>query len=173
MKVQRGKIPNGSLVHKYLPVNYSDVYVCTFSTERNITPDDIQVSFWTNTPKWLDNLYKLRNILVKPFGLKNGNERDTRQFEECIRSGGNHGFVSVPDKSPDETVLCLTDKHLTAYLSVHIKDLGDNRKAVYTITLVNFHNKLGYIYFYAICPFHHIVVKRMLGNTIKKLLIRD
>lgn len=171
MKITRGKISDEQLIIKYLPVDYSDVYVCEFTNNKNITPDDIQVSFWTDMPKWLNNLFKLRNIMVKPFGLKNNEERNLQQFEECIRNGNDYSFASVPDKSPDETVLSLTDKHLTAYISVYIKDLEDNKRTVYITTLVNFHNKLGYMYFYTIYPFHHLVVRNMLGHTIKKLLM--
>lgn len=170
MKVRKGSISQSSLVNKYLPVDFSDVYFCTIQEGENITPDDIQVAFWTDSPKWVDNLFKLRNWIVKPFGLQQGEGKNARKFEECIRTGGKLGFASISDKSPKETILCLTDKHLSAYLSVYIEDMEDDERAIYTTTLVNFHNKLGYIYFYTIYPFHHIVVKKMLEKTIKKLL---
>lgn len=170
MKVKKGNVCPNSLVNKYLPIDYSDAYVCTVSGGENITPDDLQVAFWTDVPKWVDNLFELRNWIVKPFGLQHGEEKNIRKFEECIRTGGKFGFVSISDKSPKETIVCLTDKHLTAYLSVYIEDLEGNERTIYTSTLVKFHNKLGYIYFYTIYPFHHIVVKKMLERTIKKLL---
>lgn len=170
MKIKKGKeIPQDLLVVKYLPVNYSDIYTCETDSRVVVTPDDIMTSFWTDTPKWINNLFKLRNTLVKPFGLKVDSGKDFQQLEECIRTGGSFSFISVSDKSPNETVLCLTDKHLTAYLSVNIKN-NDEKDEVGLITLVNFHNKLGYIYFYTIYPFHHIVVRKMLKSTLKKLL---
>ncbi|MFV0417301.1 MAG: DUF2867 domain-containing protein [Dysgonomonas sp.] len=170
MNVRKGNIPQNSLVNKDLAVDYSDVYFCTVLGGLNITPDDIQVAFWTDSPKWVDNLFKLRNWIVKPFGLQQGEGKNAQKFEECIRTGGKLSFVSVPDKSPNETILCLTDKHLTAYLSVYIEDMEDDKRTIYLATLVNFHNMLGYIYFYTIYPFHHIVVKKILERTIKKLL---
>jgi len=169
MKVYKGKIPSGSLVNNYLPVNYSDVYVCPVSDLGEITSDDIQVTFWTVMPNWLESLYKIRNLMVKPFGLKGGDSRNPAEFEKCIRSGGEYNFVSVPAKSENETVLRLADKHLIAYLSVYIEST-DGVKNVYTTTLVNFNNKLGYIYFYTIYPFHHLVVKKMLKSTISRLI---
>lgn len=170
MNVKKGNICPNSLVNKYLPIDYSDVYVCTVQDGENITPDDVQVAFWTDNPKWVDNLFKLRNWIVKPFGLQQGEGKNVQKFEECVRNGGKFSFISISDKSPEETILCLTDKHLTAYLSVYIEDLEDNQRMIYTATLVNFHNKLGYLYFYTIYPFHHIVVKKILESTIKKLL---
>lgn len=170
MEIKKGKIiPQDSLLLKYLPVNYSDIYTCNIESNTVVTPDDIMTSFWTDMPKWVNNLFKLRNTLVKPFGLKTDNEKDFQQLEECIRTGGNFGFISVSDKSPHETVLCLTDKHLTAYLSVYVEN-SNEKNEVSLITLVNSHNKLGYIYFYTIYPFHHIVVRKMLKSTLKKLL---
>lgn len=170
MKIKKGSISQKSLVNKYLPVDYSDVYVCTIRKGRSITPDDLQVTFWTDSPKWLDYLFKLRNWIVKPFGLQQGEGKNVQKFEECIRTGGELNFISVSDKSPKETILCLTDKHLTAYISVYIEDLEGDERDIYLATLVNFHNKLGYLYFYTIYPFHHFVVKKILERTIKKLL---
>lgn len=167
MKVSKGKIPSPSLVSKYLPVNYSDVYVCAMPGAKNVAPDDILISIWTVMPGWVNKLFKIRNFIVKPFGLKS-DEGDMSKIEECIRTGGSYSIVSVPDKSENETILCLTDKHLTAYLSVHIDSIAEE-KIVSMTTLVNFHNKLGYIYFYTIYPFHHLVVKSMLKNTIRRL----
>jgi len=167
MKISKGKIPSQSLVNNYLPVNYSDVYVSTVTNLKDdITPDDIMVSFWTTMPKWVDNLFKLRNTLVKPFGLKTDDSSKLADLERCVRTGSESGLVSVVDKSPDETILKLTDKHLSAYISVYIED----RKNIYVTTLVNFHKKLGYIYFYTIYPFHHMVVKSLMKSTILKLL---
>ncbi len=123
------------------------------------------VSFWTAMPKWVDNLFKLRNLLVKPLGLKTEEESKFADLERCIRTGGEAGMVSVPGKSHDETILKLTDKHLTAYISVYI----EGRRNVYATTLVSFHKKIGYMYFYTIYPFHHIVVRRLLKSTMERL----
>lgn len=173
MKVTKGQIPQGSLISTYLPVDYSDVYTCDITNTKNITPDDIQVAFWTKMPGWVNNLFKLRNILVKPFGLDSNEKSNLQEFAECIRTGGKYNFVSIPQKSPNETVLCLEDKHLMAYLSVYIQRKEENENTIYTTTLVNFHKKFGYVYFYAIYPFHHLVVRKMVVRTLKNLLSAD
>ncbi|MFR8355671.1 MAG: hypothetical protein ACLVEJ_08430 [Parabacteroides sp.] len=46
MKVKDSTIPPGSLINKYLPANYSDSFECEIDSDKKITPDDIQISFW-------------------------------------------------------------------------------------------------------------------------------
>lgn len=163
------KIPTDSLVHHYLPVNYYDVIGYTFLGENDITPDEIQKSFWTSMPKWVDNLFKLRNWLVKPFGLKT-DKGEVQKTRECIENGGSEGMMSVPAKSERETVISLNDKHLIAYLSIYIEKHESNKTTVKSITLVKFHSWLGYVYFYTILPFHYIVVKQILKYTVNKII---
>lgn len=164
--IQKKNIPLEALVNKYLPVNYKDIFECVVENAPPITADDIQVAFWTVNPKWLENLFRIRNTLVKPFGLKGDENRNTEEIERCIREGSNYSLMSVPDKSENETVLYLSDKHLSAYLSVYIEH-EENKQIISVITLVKFNNWLGYTYFFAICPFHHIVVRKMLKHAVK------
>ena len=70
MKVRNSSIPPDSLVNKYLPAKYSDSCECEIISDKEITADDIQISLWTDMPDWVNHLFKLRNLLVKPFGLK-------------------------------------------------------------------------------------------------------
>lgn len=170
MKIKKSNIPPDSLVNNYSPCNYKDAFECEYTTDNVLSPDDIQVSFWTDMPTWINNLFKLRNIIVKPFGLDSNEKGNTEEFIRCIREGGATKLATVTNKSPRETVLCLEDKHLRAYLSVHIEPLGNNYYKARTITVVQFKYWLGYCYFYAICPFHHMVVKGQFKYTLKNLL---
>jgi len=167
MKVSRANIPSGSLIRKYLPVNYSDVYACSIPDTLEITPDDLMVAFWTKSPDWVENLFKIRNNMVRIFGLK-GDRLDREILEKNLRSGTSYEFFSVLEKSDQETVLKLIDSHLDAIMSVYIEEDSEREtKKVYLITLVKMHNLLGRVYFYTICPFHHMVVKSMLKHTLK------
>ncbi|MDU1890864.1 MAG: DUF2867 domain-containing protein [Dysgonomonas sp.] len=168
MKVVKSEIPENSLILNYLPANYTDVYKCTITDNKGISADDIQVVFWTRQPKWLKALFNIRNSIVRFFGLKT-DRADPSEFERCIRAGSNYHFTSIPAKSANETIIYLQDKHLSAYLSVYIEDIGTNNKTVYATTLVHFHYWLGYAYFYTIYPFHHLVVKKMLKQTLMHL----
>ena len=65
MKVKKSTIPSGSLTENYLPADYSDVYACVTDTGKEIIPDDIMVNFWTDFPRWINALFKLRDFLAK------------------------------------------------------------------------------------------------------------
>lgn len=168
MKIVKSQFPTPSLAEKYLPCSFWDVYRYDCQQDLQITPDDLQVAFWTQSPGWIQKLFVMRNAIVKFFGLKT-DKKSSEQIEDCIRNGKNCGFMSVTDKSEQETVLRLTDKHLDAYLSVLFSD-KDGLKSISLITIVHIHNLLGYLYFYTIMPFHKIVVKNMLKSTIKRFL---
>jgi len=168
MKIKKAEIPADSLTNNYLPANYTDVFSCEFNTEKKITPDDIQATFWTTRPKWVERLFKIRNSIVKIVGLK-GDDPDPEIMKKCIHDNEDYGLLSVMGKSENETVIRLSDKHLDAYMSVYLEDVGCNKQLVSVITVVDIHNWLGYIYFYSICPFHKIVVKSMLKQAIKEM----
>lgn len=170
MKVLSSKIPVNSVIRGYLPVDYHDTFLCTIDRSINISSEDIMVVCWTTMPKWLNILYKIRDSLVKPFGLQT-EKRVSEQIEQAIRNGTDYQIISVVKKNDNETIISLNDKHLIAYLSIYIEDSND--KKIYLTTLVKFHNKLGFIYFYLICPFHIIVVKNMIKLAIKNLLLAN
>jgi hypothetical protein len=170
MATIKDNIPENSLLINYLPADYMDVCKCNVPDKSNLTPDNILVNIWTVQPKWVDFLFRLRNILVKPFGLETGNkDKFNRNLAAAIRSGARFEMVNILHKSDNETIMQLNDKHLTAELSIYIENRTDNRKNISMITMVHFHNKLGIAYFFVIRPFHKIIVKTLLNKSIKDI----
>lgn len=169
MKIKKAQIEQTDLIHQYLPANFIECLQCTFRSKRKVSADDIMVEFWTVPPKWVMAMFKLRNILVKPFGIQGDDQGDRRELEKAIRTGGTYHFMSIPAKSDIETILCADDKHLVMYLSVKIEELNESDKVVTVSTLVKFHNSVGRIYFFIIYPFHCIIVNSMLKSVLKKL----
>lgn len=166
MKVEKCNLPPNSLLNGYLPADHSDAVVCTCHTAVDFTPDDIQVAFWTAMPGWVDSLMKLRNVLVRPFGLVSDNGPGREAVERCLREGGECGFLKVLAKSAEETVILLADKHLDAYVSVLMGHSGD-MTTVTVITLVKYNNALGRVYFFVIRPFHNVIVRTMLRHILR------
>ena len=162
-------IPADSLMREYLPADYTDAYMREVTTDKTLSPDDIMTGFWTGQPAWVATLFRLRHFLVRFVGLKGSEGQDAAAFERCIRTGGSHGIVSIPAKNARETVMLLTDKHLYAYLSVYLAADGPQKK-VYAITLVQFRQTLGRVYFFVIRPFHALIVRSMLKRAINKVL---
>lgn len=169
MRVKKTILPKDSTVAKYLPIDFTEILGVEISNSKLLKPDDIQVEFWTDMPAWVNFLFRLRNLLVKPFGLSGGG-RDVSKFTEAIRNGTSKGIMSVTDKTEKETVLCLNDKHLHVYLSVYVDLLEQQAKQkIVVTTLVKFHKRFGKIYFYSIYPFHCIIVKQQVKRIVKKL----
>lgn len=169
MKTKKISIPHNSLIYSYLPSDYSDSFKCDFISTKDITPNDIQIAFWTTKPVWIEWLLKLRAILVKPFKLKSDINDYVDNLRECLVNDKTHKYISVPSTSDDETVTCNIDKHLTFYLSVIVLKEEENKKSIIVTTLVNFHNLFGRCYFFVIYPFHIILVGAMLKYLVKKL----
>jgi hypothetical protein len=169
MKIKKSIMLSDSLISKYLPADYSDVYTCEVDFEKEITPDDIMVNFWTDFPAWVNALFKLRDFMAKFVGLKTSKGMVRKELENCIRTVGTYSFMSVPAKNANETVILLSDKHLNAYLSIHIESKGKH-KTISAITVVHFKNILGHIYFFVIKPFHGIIVRSMLKRAVNKAI---
>lgn len=169
MKSYKTTIPEDSLTQKFLPADYTDAFACEVTGDENLSAEDVMVGFWMVMPGWVNAMFKLRNALVRPFGLKTDNEQGRiSDLENIIRNGGSIGVASMVAKSENETVLLLSDKHLNAYMSVHLSHKSEKR-IVTAITVVHFHNSLGKVYFFFVRPFHSIIVKSMLKSTLKRI----
>ncbi|WP_295938872.1 DUF2867 domain-containing protein [uncultured Alistipes sp.] len=163
MKIRKTALPANSRIATYLPYDFCDSFLFTAGKKITLSPDDLMVAFWATNPAWLRTLYKIRAMLVKPFGLKTGKDSDQHLMEQAIRSGASYRLMSVVEKTGSETIISLDDKHLRAYLSVYIED-----RNIQVSTLVRYHNKLGVAYFNLIRPFHTIVVRKIFKQVLKE-----
>jgi len=134
----------------------------------NFTADDVQARFWQTIPGWVAFLMKIRKILVRPFGLRGQFLASPEKFAEGIYNGKGDGYMTVPMKNHQETVVKLSDKHLHSYMSVYIRAGKDNTDVILNST-VQYHNRLGKIYFFIIKPLHKLVVTSMLKRALKEL----
>lgn len=134
-------------------VDYFDSYM----TAKN-TPDSVSeiTRKLLKAPGWVEMLTRLRDLLVKPFGLKTGNE---------IRAERNgdyeFDFAPVLYRSNEEIVMGMNDKHLYFRLSV-LKVAHSENSEVFLTTIVRFNNLGGRIYFAFIRLFHGLIVRTML-----------
>lgn len=91
-------------------------------------------------PGWADALLRLRNILVRPFGLKTG-EPDRPIFPICL-------------DTEDELVLGTDDRHLDFRIGL-IRQGG----RIFLSTWVHPHNIWGRAYLRLVMPFHILIVR--------------
>lgn len=112
-----------------------------------------------NGPCWVDALLRLRNILVRPFGLKTSGEG-------APAPGGLIGLFPVLSESPERLVAGFDDSHLDFRIVVDVSGNAASRRVTST-TLVRTHNLLGKTYLTLIMPFHKLVVRNMMGRIVE------
>ncbi|MGC0391242.1 DUF2867 domain-containing protein [Bradyrhizobium sp. USDA 241] len=108
-------------------------------------------------PRWA--LLRLRNILVRPFGLKTSGEG-------APAPGGLIGLFPVLSETPERLVAGFDDSHLDFRIVVDISGNAASRQVTST-TLVRTHNLLGRTYLALIMPFHKLVVRNMMGRIVE------
>ncbi|GGD15395.1 DUF2867 domain-containing protein [Hyunsoonleella pacifica] len=135
----------------------------TFSiTNHKDSLETIAHLIFGTMPKWVAFLMRLRNAIVKVFGLKTDMDKD---FTPQYKPGENIGFIKVFSVEDNEILLGADDKHLDFRVSVfNSKEQQHNIKVT---TLVKYNNLFGKIYMALIRPFHVVIVKRMVKQAYK------
>lgn len=107
------------------------------------------------SPRWIDMLLALRNLMVAPFGLKTS-----------APSGASDliGIFPVVSQTPERLVAGFDDRHLDFRVIVDVAGSGPGQRVTAT-TLVKTHNLLGRAYLAVILPFHRLIVRRMLRQV--------
>jgi hypothetical protein len=111
----------------------------------------------TRQPRWAEALLALRNILVKPFGLRTSGASRIAPREMI-------GIFPIVSETPGQLVAGFNDSHLDFRLVVDVATSGD-RQNVTATTLVLTHNLLGRAYLALILPFHRLIVRAMLRKV--------
>ena len=116
MKVCKSPLPENSRIIRYPDANYRDCFRCRLQNPGKVSPNQVMAAFWTTCPAWLKFLFRLRDLLVRPFGLKTGEGARREKLEEALNNGESCGFMSVAERTADETIVALDDKHLVLLL---------------------------------------------------------
>lgn len=106
-------------------------------------------------PGWIVNLTALRNMLVRPFGLKIGADAN-------LPNSRRIGIFPLISSTPERVVLGLDDAHLNFRIVVDVKALNETTRRVTLTTLVHRNNILGRVYLASIMPFHKVIVPTLL-----------
>ena len=163
------QIPESSLILKgFGKVDYRDSYKITISTNK-YSVDKITSDLFKLTPLF-KYLLKIRDFIVKPFGIKTSDE-----FKEAFKTdvephysiGSKAVFFTVIDRNKKEIVMAENDTHLNFRTSVMIENNGKETN-VYQSTIVQYNNFFGRFYFFFVKPFHRILIKKDLKKYAKK-----
>jgi hypothetical protein len=110
-----------------------------------------------HSPRWIERLLALRNVLVAPFDLK-------KPVPTRTSTADTIGIFPVVSETPDRLVAGLNDKHLDFRVVVDVASSGHGQRVTAT-TLVLTHNLLGRVYLAIILPFHRLVVRALLRQV--------
>jgi hypothetical protein len=151
-------VPENSIIGKgFGEVHYVDSFCVEKATDdslQKVTADIFAL------PAWVSGLLYLRDIIVKPFGLKTGKEVNNEK--DKLREGY---FFPVLELLDNEVVMGESDYHLNFRASVLI-----NRSAslIFVTTVVHYNNFWGRLYFLPVRPFHGIIIKTCMKRLINK-----
>lgn len=147
--VQKVDLPDESVLHDRIQ---STDFVDCFVVKSSLSPRkaaEIIVQF----PKWTDILFRIRKMLIAPFGLSN----DGPAAEDKV------GAFPVELDTENEFVAGFDDKHQNFRVSV-ISQSG----RVYLGTWVHTNNIGGSLYLSAILPFHIMIARNALKRVARQ-----
>jgi hypothetical protein len=125
--------------------------------QTNETVDEITTQIF-RIPGWVIGLMKIRNSIVKIFGLRAGKNENVKESAYYL-VGSQAGYFTVTERNVNEIVMGEDDRHLCFRTSV----LVDREQSfIYLTTIVRFHNVWGRIYFLPVKPFHRLIIKSLL-----------
>ena len=128
--------------------------------------DAFITGFLSFYPGWIKALYGIRWGFVRLLGMKQHGLPDMGQKKRPedlpMTPGQKATFFTVEAAEAERYWLVSTaEKHLVAYLCVIAEPDSGGQRVFHVITLVEYRNWAGPVYFNVIRPFHHLVVDRM------------
>jgi hypothetical protein len=163
MKVKKGTIESQDLIFEiFKNPDHEDCYEIELQPNSQVNLRKCLEPIFEQ-PAWMDALYKLRDILVKPFGLETG---DNMKVDYDALVGGKMSFFEILGKNDHEILLYGNDKHLEAWFSVVLGHTAVAQVVRFS-TVVHYHNLLGRSYFTMIKPFHKLIIHYSLKRVFK------
>ncbi|MDQ1096686.1 MULTISPECIES: DUF2867 domain-containing protein [Chryseobacterium] len=166
MKINTVAFPETSVLFPdRLVYDYHDSFRADFPDIENTTISQLVNTFFSGTPRWIKNLFILRNALVKLIGLKvpENNSAPVMTSNIEYQVGDALGFFKIIHMTQNECILGEDDKHLDFRISI-LKEKG----TLTVTTTVQYHNIWGRLYFIPVSVFHKKIVPAMLRNTVRE-----
>lgn len=143
--------------------DFADAYEALIPTS-SLTATEIYRAITRQTPGWVEGLMRVRNQLVKPFGLKNLGTMTSVEPGEAM-TGKRLGLFEVVSSQINELVLQDNDKHLLVQLSVFRQRHDDTHDRLTLSTVVHVHNLLGHVYMAFVGPAHKVIAPAVLRRA--------
>jgi hypothetical protein len=128
---------------------------------------DIYAAIFGHTPLLMKLLLVVRNVMVRPFGLKAPTYTEIMHgsFKTGHAVGETIGRWRIFFISDDEIIAGSDDKHQDFRVSVLRLRSGDAASVVLT-TVCTVHNLFGKCYLFFIAPFHRYGVRKLMSRAV-------
>lgn len=170
-KVIKVELPKSSILStKDNQNDYEDSFQTCLTFANNLNSTDIARAFCgfaLTGPKWIKSLMTLRNTIVLAFGLKKSeyNNENKSYNNQTFNVGDKMFGFTIFDRTDKEIVFGKNDKHLNFKSSFLVNNKpNDNSKIINLSTVVKYNNWLGKLYFIPVRPFHHMIMRTILGS---------
>jgi len=148
--------PPADSIHALPSADFSDAFAIDVQDATLDAPAAARQAF-AGQPGWIGNLLALRNMLVRPFGLKTG-------ADASLPNSRRVGIFPLVSSTPERVVLGFDDAHLNFRIVVDVKALNETTRRVTATTLVHRNNMLGRVYLASVMPFHKVIVPTTLAR---------
>jgi Protein of unknown function (DUF2867) len=148
--------PPADSIHALPSADFGDAFAIDVQDSTLDAPAAARRAF-AGQPGWIGNLLALRNMLVRPFGLKTG-------ADASLPNSSRVGIFPLVSSTPERVVLGFDDAHLNFRIVVDVKALNETTRRVTATTLVHRNNILGRVYLASVMPFHKLIVPTMLAR---------
>lgn len=135
--------------------DYTDIYSEYVRVRNPISASELSEKFFS-APKWIIILMKSRNVIMKPFGLK-----EEKNLSKLVNI-----------ESEYTATISKNDKHLDLLITLMTENAGSESQRISVSTKVRFNNRMGKIYFTMIKPFHGIICKTLIKRA-KRSFAKD
>lgn len=139
------------LIDKYAPYDYRDAFTREIDPQTEFNVDLLFERMFCDFPKPVRWLLGLRNMVMKPFGIKGG-----ISFKDL-----------VIERNDEEIVLFKADKHLDFWVGLMCSEASTEKRTASVTTVVRFNNTLGKVYFVGIWLFHKLIAGSMLRRAVR------
>ncbi|MFC1532765.1 DUF2867 domain-containing protein [Thermodesulfobacteriota bacterium] len=160
--IEKIEVPHRAMAtYEFTPLDYVDAFCVKLFDDLPLSMTELAHHLFgkiESYPAYVRFLLRLRDLLVKPFGLHTATD-----MEEMIDDVDWIGFFKIYQRSEDEIIIGADDKHLDVRVSL-LRTVHDDKPFLTVSTFVRMNNFLGKVYFAVIKPFHKIIVPA----TIKK-----
>lgn len=170
------ELPNDSLAAGSLErIDFADAFRTELPGPRTLSLDEVARAIMTTMPAWVGVAFKVRDLAVRPFGLKTGSDLQAAKRAAQISDivvGQRLGLFAILDRTETDLLLGEQDRHLIFRASVQLEETNGKQTLTFS-TVVQFKNALGRAYFVPVKPAHKLVVKAMMQAGIATLFSHE